>query len=323
MNFCLDDGSVLKDSFEYNQEKTLIHPKNVWRPTNQNNEATDEPRNLQTDFGVGERKPEVLSARKSPVGLIVGSLILGLAIVSGFFIYGIIGRFSTLNSSNSREIPNINVNPSPFKILAKETGNLKIEIQERVKGGFDSQFLRCLVTNIGDNVIKNPSVKLTLYKNDIKIGDVSEESELEYLKPSQSVPIWIELHGKSAEYTSARIDETVKQDVAKKDTNLLFPTLVYTDAKMTSEKRTSLLNFKPYPEIFYIVKGTVENRQSEKVKPQIFILYYDSKDQIVGVTSTYPPELESNEKAEFSAMSGETNLFGVPARFELIAVDDR
>jgi hypothetical protein len=324
MNFCLEDGSVLKDSFEYNREKTLINPKNIQRPTNQNNAATDAPHDLQTNFGLNERKNQMIQSRKSSFGLIIGSIVLGLSVVSGFLIYGVINRFSAVTSgNNSGEIPNINVKPSPFKTPSNETGKLKIEIQERVKGGFDSQFLKCLVTNVGDNVIKNPSVKLTLYKNDIKIGDVSEDSELKYLKPNQSVPVWIELDDKSAKYTSARIDETVKQDVAKKDANLLFPTLVYTDAKMTNEKRTSLLNFKPYTEIFYIVKGTVENHQSEKVRPQIFILYYDAEDQIVGIASTYPPELEGNEKAEFSAMSGETNMFGVPIRFELIAVDDR
>lgn len=322
MNFCLDDGA----SLDNNSDKTLPFGLNKVRATNDINEQTYDQRYGQTDksFPNAEHPTAVFPARKSHLGVIIASVIIGVSILSGVFIYGVISRFSAANQNETYEAGESMPRPARIKPLLTPqptTDKLKIEVGERVKGGFDETFVKCLVTNVGDAVIQLPRISLTLYKNDLKIGNVSAETSLKYLKPNQTVPIWINLY-KNKDYTAARVAEDAKYNIAAKDVNLLYPNVIYTDAKMTSKVGTSLLNFRPYKEVFYEVRGTVENREYDILKTKIYVIFYNDKSEIVGITDTNPPDLKRNEKAEFEASIGDRKLFGVPAKFELIAIDD-
>lgn len=320
MFFCLEDGTFLQS----NTEKNVSPGGKSGRATNESNHETyiyPAGGNLPPS----QQKTVNLPARKSHLGIIIASVIIGVSILSGVFIYGLISR---IPARQNRGFETAEASPTVAGIkplfpakTPEYTSNLKIEIGERVKAGFNENFIKCLVTNTGEQIIKSPSVSLVLYKNDLKVGSISESSKLKYLKPNQTIPIWVSL-GANKEYTAARIDEERKYSVAEKEPDLLYPNVIYTDAKMTSEIGTSLLNFRPYREVFYSVKGTIENRQYDILKTEIFIIFYDDKSEIVGITSTTPPDLKRNEKAEFEASMGDKKLFGTPAKFELIAIDE-
>jgi hypothetical protein len=316
MNFCLEDGS----SLYADSEKTIPFGLNVPRPTN--------PVGGRTENNGSNQPTEVLPAKKSRFGMIVTAITAVFLLIVGIIGYGLFSAFSAISKTadNSPSAPPSRTPFQPKVLTARtpplKTDKLKVEVLGNVKAGFDQTFIKCKVTNESESVIKEPRISLMLYKNDLKIGDVSGSTELDYLKPGQSVPIWIGLSNKEEGYTAARPAEEREYETFDKDLNTLYPPLVYTEAKLTSEKLTSLLNFRPYKEIFYEVKGTVENREFDVVNAEIFVIFYGADSEIVGITSTSPPELKKNEKAAFEASMGEKKLFGIPVRFELIAIDD-
>lgn len=318
MNFCLDDGS----SLYIKSEDTIPFGLNVPRPTNQAGGRTDEKY---------ERPTAVLPAKnpkKSRFGIIITGVLAFMLLLTGMIGYVIYAAWSAVRET-AEAPPNVLPSRTPYVMKTvsfptppRKTDKLKVEVLDNMKAGFNQTFIKCRVTNESESVIKEPSVKLVLYKNDLKIGDAYGSSKLKYLKPEQSVPVWIQLSKKEESYTAARPVEDAEYDIFDKDLNALYPSLVYTEAKMTSKALTSLLNFRPYKEIFYEITGTVENREYDVVNADIYAIFYDANSEIVGITSTSPPELKRNEKAAFEASMGEKSLYGVPVRFELIAIDD-
>jgi hypothetical protein len=313
LTFCLNDGSVLVNAeFEAN-EVTLNLPnpntagqRNIW--TNEQNQITNAD------------KPTAKKSRK----LLFGIIIAGLLLLPVLVIVGGITYFSSKIPRNSNVNKPVSGSTVPTPPIVSETKTppkpeIKVEIQDKVKGSFGANFLRCMVTNVGQSVIDDPKIELTLYKNDVKIGSVYGDSELEFLRPNQTIPMWINISGK--EYTSAKVEEN-NLKVAEKSEAELFPNFIYTDTKMTNKTYTSLYNFKSYPEVFYEVKGIITNNDYEKISPKLFVFFYDDKKQIVGISSTRPPELKKGEKAEFEVGVGETQIFGKPKDFEVFAVAD-
>ena len=329
MNYCLEDGEILRHSAASDHaENTIQYNPAFAAPTGENKNQTDFSGGAAAHSGRTDMKtanlpaPESKFKRITAVLVIVFVTLLSAVIYGGFTFYRAVKNQVGIASNVNRNGLIIPGQRIPQAFPTTEYGTLKVEVGERVKDNFGKDYVKCMVTNTGEKVVKKPSVKLTLYKNDVKIGDASGDSDLEYLKPEQTIPIWIDLSEKENKFTSAKVDETVKYEIAKKDAAILFPSLVYTDTKLTNDLRTSLLNFKPYKEMFYTVAGTVENRQSEKTDAKIYVIFRDKQGEIIGIDSTNPPELKKNEKAEFTASVGGMNLFGIPADYELIAVDD-
>jgi hypothetical protein len=174
-----------------------------------------------------------------------------------------------------------------------------------------------MLTNTGDTVIADPSVVLMLYKGDTKLDSVFEDAPLKYLKPGATTPVWVKLL-KYEDYTSAVVLE--KNPRGLENSERLFPNLKFA-AAMKISTGISSFNDQPYKEKFFDVVGTVENEQYEKVTPELYVIYYDAKSQIIGVRSGNPPDLKRGEKAQFDISAGETQLFGVPVRYEIVAVD--
>jgi hypothetical protein len=308
LTFCLNDGSVLVNADFEATEATLNFPYpktvgQVW--TNEQNKITNAD------------KPSAKKSRK----LLFGAIITALFLLPIFAVIGGIVYFGSKIPRNSNVNVPVSVSTTPIvsEIKTPPKAEIKVEIQDKVTGGFGAKFLRCMVTNVGQSVIDDPNIVLTLYKNDVKVGLVYGNSELDFLKPNQTIPMWINIAGN--EYTSAKVEEN-KLKVAEKDEAELFPKFIYTDTKMTSKTYTSLYNFKSYPEVFYEVKGIITNNDYEKISPKVFVFFYDEKKQIVGISSTRPPELKRGEKAEFEVGVGETQIFGKPKEFEIFAVAD-
>lgn len=210
--------------------------------------------------------------------------------------------------------------PRPYNVAPPPPGGdakQKIEVIGKVKGSFGNIYIKCMLTNTGATVITDPSVVLMLYKGDTKLDSVFGDAALKYLKPGASTPVWIKLH-KYEDYTSAVVME--KNPHGMENSERLFPTLKFT-AAMKVTTGISSYNDEPYKEKFFDVSGTVENEQYDKVTPELFVIYYDAKSQVVGVDSGRPPDLKRGEKAQFEIGAGETQLFGVPVRYEILAVD--
>ncbi len=323
MNYCLEDGKTLVNAADFDRQKTLSYFPAPARPTDENKGATDQTPRRDADFNQTKSAKPARSLKK--IGLIVGVCLIGLFSIFGFFVYSLTNALrpvkyvANTEYSGNRSVRNFPAEKSPAPVI--DYAAVETEIVGRVKDNFGKTYIKCLLKNIGGAVIENPSVSLTLYKNDLKIGDVSGKSEMKFLQTNQTIPIWISGSGVD-EYTSARVDETKMQRVAKKDKSALYPPLVFSAPQMTNAKETSLVNFRPYSEMFYTVAGTVENRDLDKVNATIYVTFYDIKGEIVGIVATRPPELKKNEKAEFTASSGEMGLFGKPVTFELTAVDD-
>jgi hypothetical protein len=306
--FCFNDGSVLVSFESEISEATLNLPTNKvsdWQTLENNRQPNTNPAN----YG----KPRQVK-RKNTL------LILGLLTVLLLPIVGITAGIIYLsrNYSPENESPRITENPTPKRQLGFRKGEIKVEIQEKVKGSFGRQYLRCLVTNVSDGVIENVRISLNLYNNDIKGDDAFSFEAIDFLKPNQTLPVWIDVT--NSKFTRAEFADAPLARISEKDEKELFPTLIYTDVKMSQETLTSMYNFKKYPEVFYEVKGIVTNNDYDKLNPKIYVYFYDENKQIVGIRSTYPPELKRGEKAEFEVSAGETQLFGKPKSYEIFAV---
>lgn len=196
---------------------------------------------------------------------------------------------------------------------------MKTEVVGKVKGSFGVTYIKCLLTNTGETVLTDPSVTLELYKNDIKLDPVYGTAGLKYLKPGETTPVWVELL-KNEDYTKAEVQEKKSlQNI--ENYPRIFLELKFTDVAMKTEIGNSSFNDRIYKEKFFTVSGTVQNEAYNKVAPQLFAVYYDSKSQVVGVIAESPPELMRGEKTRFEISAAETQLFGVPVRFEIVAVD--
>lgn len=197
--------------------------------------------------------------------------------------------------------------------------NLKVEMVGKASDRFGDNFIKCTVTNLSDVVIVDPYVRLNLYKNDVKLNTISGDAKLKYLKPGVTVPIWASV-GKHTDYTRVEVlDYEVIRSVP--NTEALFPQFKYLDAAMKVETGISTFNDQPYKERFYEVSGTVENDRYEKARPTLFVIFYNAKGEIVGAETANPPEMKRGEKVSFDASAGETQLYGTPVRYEILAVD--
>ena len=316
MNYCLDDGT----SLDPNAEKTISFGANAARTNRYGGENTAGQSGLPTHVDAARKK--------TSFGLIVSGILVGVFVLVGLVGYSVISSLRNFGSAskttNSAPSGSPRLSPSPAAKIDPviKAEQVKLELIGKVKSGFDRTYLKCRLTNASDKVLERPRINLTLYKNDVKIGTTGEDSQLKYLKPGQSVPIWISLSEKEESYTAARPDQDADYKAYGGDAERLFPNLIYSDAKLTSEEGSILINFRSFKETYYEVKGTVENRDYDLVNADLFVLFYDADSEIVGITSTSPPELKRGEKAVFEASISRRSLFGVPVRFELIAVDD-
>lgn len=317
-SFCFNDGSLLVDFSDSANEATLNLPLEKLPtqvdyppPTAGQNKFTN-PQNSPYPLKKKPNKTVWAAIILIILAIPVTAIVLGFYAINGFFQKDDENKITT-NNSNSKP-----VSKTSAKLNERKKGELKIEVQDVVKGSFGRKYLRCLVTNINEGTIKSPRVSLMLYKNDIKVGTVSGSSALEFLKPNQTIPIWVDISNK--EHTRAEAEESQLFDIYEKDEKDLYPTVTITDAKMSQQTLTSLYNFKPYPEIFYKISGVVTNSDYDEIGIKIYVFYLDENKQIVGINSTSPPVLKRGEKAEFKADVGETNLFGKPTSFEVFAV---
>lgn len=316
MNYCLSDGSNLNylnsDSGNSSNEQTLSFegPAVFTQPN----------RHQPTEMLTSPPK------KKSQVGkFLLGGLVCVLIFFSAL-VYGLVSMISKINSNISRQTQPLQTNTPAINVpeleKVKPEGKLKVEVLDKVKDNFGDSYLKCLITNVGETVIVNPSISLDLYNNDVKTGTLSEKAKLEYLKPQQTVPVWISLSGEK-KFTTARYDNDDSIEVSDKEFSELFPNLIYTNAKLSVEFGTSSYNFRSYQDKIFSVSGVVENQIYDTISPELFILYYDNQDEIVGISSTYPSTMKKGEKSSFEASISKTNSFGTPVRFEVIAVNDK
>lgn len=304
--FCLDDGSVLVDLTEWQSEGTLILPENkiAYSNTIPNRQATAGQNQITNADNQRKTSNKFL-------WLVIISILLSIPILS------IAGGFYYLRGITKSDNAAVTKTPLP---LSKEKAKpeIKVEVQNKVKGSFGKEYLRCLVTNISPKTVETSRITLSIYNNDVKGDSVWGETKVDLLKPNQSIPVWVDVTNKK--FTRAEYEGAMPLKISEKDESELFPKLIYTDVKMTNQTLTSMYNFRSYPEVFYKVKGIVVNNDYDNVKPKIYIFFYDENRQIVGISSAYPPNLKRNEKAEFEVQIGETQIFGKPKDFEVFAI---
>jgi hypothetical protein len=244
--------------------------------------------------------------------------LVGLVVALIFMV--LIGVLVNPKGKGNTVVTSSNSGPRPYNVAPPPPGGdakVKTEVIGKVKGSFGRLYIKVMLTNIGNTVITDPSVVLMLYKDTAKLDSVFGDASLKYLKPGATAPVWIHLF-KYEDYTSAVVME--KNPRGMENSERLFPTLKFT-AAMKTDTGISSFNGEPYKEKFFDVAGTVENDQYDKVTPELYVIYYDAKSQIVGVRSGIPPELKRGEKAQFDISAGETQLFGVPVRYEILTVD--
>lgn len=255
----------------------------------------------------------VIEAEESPVFV---KTLVGLVIA--VFVIILVSVLITKKDSPGVS-PRGNTVAAPGATPPPKRSTIKTEVVGKVKGSFGVTYIKCLLTNTGETVLTDPQVTLILYKNDIKLEPVYGTAGLKYLKPGETTPVWVELHG-NEDYTSAVVEEK-KHLQNIENYQKIFPELKFSDVAMKTEVGNSSFNDQIYREKFFTISGTLQNEQYNKVAPQLFAVYYNSKSEVVGVISESPPELMRGEKTRFEISAGETQLFGVPTRFEIIAVD--
>ncbi len=311
MNYCLEHGA------------TLVHPDDENSIKSFPDEQTQQMRNPITIPNRGMTEPEiptVIGNRAKPYssGFGIVPKILVASFLSLLAIAAVV--VAALYIKNSQNPPRIVSLPSPSPTSTatpKAEPELKIEVGEVSNGSFGEKFVKCLITNMNQSVITRPGVSLTFYENDVKVDYRSENSKIEYIRPNETFPIWIPITGVK-KYNRILAEQAGFQQLAIEGTDVLYPELKITDAKMKVENLSSMYNFQRYAEKFYKVTGVVENTTSAEVSSKIYIVYYDTESQIVGYASDNVGKLKPGDKAQFDASSGHTELHGTPEKFEII-----
>jgi hypothetical protein len=323
LNFCLDDGAALAAQPPADAHRTLSYGDN---PT----DRFEDPRPTggtpftiqqnQTSYGREHRK-------KSPAPLLFAAA--GIAALVGLTLAVVVGTVLLNRRSGTGPVwvqksptptPKTNFTPYRPPTPEKET-ELKVEILEKVTADMGGKYLKTRITNTSEKIVQTPFIKLSFYKGDVKIKDVSGRSDLPYLKPGQSIPVWLGLYG-TDNYTTVKVDGPVTARPAAKTEAQIFPQLDFTETKMKAEKEGVLYNFRQLYKMYYKVTGIVENRTAAAVSPKIFVLYRDDKGEIVGIKDTRLSDLKLDEKTQFEVSESEMDLFGTPKTFEIIAVTD-
>lgn len=321
LNYCLQDGATLTRAENHDPDKTLSYSE---EPTLQRNNVQTVGQNKQTapqNYSSFGQPPQRSSNPLFGVLVILFAVAILLAGVFGGAYY----LRKNAKLATPTPTPQINFTPSiptpnlTPKISIPSQAKLKVECGEKVKGSFGSQYLKCMVTNETEGIVSDPSVSVNLYKDDVKLNSAFGRTDLSYLKPQQTIPIWVDLPSNS-EYTRVTAEQGFTSRTTDKTESQLYPNLTYTDTKMTSKKATSLYNFKPYTETFYTVSGVVENDDFDKISPKVYVFFYDENKNIVGIGYDGVSDLKKGEKGKFEIEKGETQLFGTPKTFEVFSI---
>lgn len=302
LNYCLDDGSTLKDAESFGQAAdfaTTDHAtlKYQFPQTAGQNQPTE-----RITYGKPKRKTS-----RFLIGTAAAVVVLLFAgAVGGVFYLRRVAtqRAATQVQTPSGDSPSI---PSFPQYPSAPANNIKIEILDQVKSNFGWKYLKCKVTNAGESVVYPYSIALQFYENDVKIGDGSAFVKLKYLKPGQSVPAWVSTNSANS-YTSVKVKEPIGSFPIRGGGEL-FPELTITETKMQPVSTS----FK--------VEGIVENTKYENVSPELYVLFYNENSEIIGIEETKVRDLPRAGKAKFEVTISDHNLFGKPKSFEVIATN--
>lgn len=307
LNFCLEDGGLLVESERYESERTIAfseHP--TWMRSQQTQLAKQvvtnpSPSIRQTSFNQPTRKTAVLILLG--IGSLMVSIVFGVYLLSHYAFKGDLGHPDKYRRPPPTLTPTITptVTPTPTP-----ENNIKVEILGKGKNGRGTKFLTGKATNISNKIVELWSIELNFYKGDVKIRDSYADLKLKILKPNQTIPIWINIY--DTDYTSFKVKEPIYTKPVRKTEAQLFPSLEFSETEMKAKSG------------FYAVSGIVENSNDEKISPEIFVIFYDEKSEIVGIESKSVSNLEKGVKNKFEVREYETDMFGKPKTFEIIAI---
>jgi hypothetical protein len=320
LNFCLNDGILLTDISKFDEDKTLAFSD---EPTIEGKSPDTADQNKQT-------LPIIYPLPKQKRGLhplsiivgVVGILLLVFGTLFGAVMYlrNIVPNFPT---PTPRTTYSPSKSPTPVKSPPSvEKPELKIESIGKVKGSFNHQYLKYMLTNTSDKIVLNPVISVTFYQGDVKLKDLSGESKLKYLKPGQTVPVWVDLFFGSDKFTEAKTSTSDRTTFATKPESELYPELTLTDTKMVVTRGNSMYNNYSYSENWYTVSGVVENTNYDTISPKVYVILYDENSNIIGIEETGISNLKRGEKQKFETGAGEiSSLFGKAKKFEIIVTD--
>lgn len=326
LSFCLNDGFTLIDSNSLDAEKTLSFSE---KPTIEaQNPFTGGQHNKQTMPMTYQSYPPPRSSGVSPAivfGSVLGVILLLLGGVVGLAFY----LKDVIRTAVPTPTPRINVTPystpTPYRTpTPAPKPELKIEEAGKINGKFGQKFLKYMVTNPTDKIVITPNITVTLYDKDVKLSTLRGESKLKYLKPGQTVPVWVDLFFGSDKFTEAKTATSTDAKFAAKTEEQLFPQLTVTDTKMVVTRENSMFNNYTYSENWYTVSGVIENTNYDKISPSVTVIFYDENSNIVGIDERTVGEVKRGEKQKFSVGAGETSsLFGKVKKFEIMVTDGR
>ncbi len=305
MNFCLTDGSTLKDAARFSLEDTVSLTDNATLEYKKPQTAEQNKQTNLTDFG----KPQKSSLKWVILSGVVGLILLFVGIVGGGLIYL---RYYVANDPEDYSRTPTRTPLQGFTPVRtpEAKSNIKIEILEKVKNNSGQSFLKCKVTNISESLARPFSMTLQFYKDDVVIKENAAFIKLKYLKPQQSVPVWVGLYG-TENYTSVKVKDSGANYQIYKPASQLLLDLNFTETKMMIAYSTS-----------YKVEGIVENQNYDTISPELYVIFYDEKSEIIGIETKRLNNLEKNVKTKFEATISDRDLFGKPKTFEIITVAD-
>jgi hypothetical protein len=324
LNFCLEDGLALVEAEGHSPDQTLAFSQEPTLQLRYENQTNNKSEVVTKPHGVNRQNFPYQQSRQPNLFLIFGTLFgLGLLTVAGA-----VGGYFYLRPKPPANIgwyptpvfsppPKLSPTPTP-----KIENNLKVEILDKVTDGFGHKYLKCKVTNISEYVVDFSGLSLAFYQGEVKIKDASPFPELKILKPNQTIPVWVNLYD-TDNYTSVKVKEPTIARPKTKPIEQIYPALEFSQTEMKGELGYMSVNFRQYRKIFYKVSGIVENPKDEKISADIYVLFYDENAEIVGISKTSASNLIKGEKTKFEVQEVETDMFGKPKTFEIIAISDR
>lgn len=314
MNFCLEHGIDLVDAATHSPDtiQSLASEKTqqLRDPVSTQQQNVTAP----TVFGTPPRKKNSLL----PILLIVGLAVLfiGAAAIGGaLYLYN---RNTAINwePPPTPRPPLITPTPTP-----EEVKKLNVEVIGTEDGSFGDKFVKVMVTNIANTVLEKPSVDITFYEKDVKVGSRFESLPIEFLRPGETYPAWVRIAGLK-KYDRMVAEQGGFTRISKRPVTEVFPDLAVTEKVLTTEKKNSSINFRTYTENYYMAAAIIENTTAKAIRPSIDVVYYDEKGEVVGYTSAHVGELKPGDKAKIDAQAAQSQIHGKPTRFEVVVTVD-
>lgn len=181
---------------------------------------------------------------------------------------------------------------------------------------FKNKWVKCMVTNLTDRIIADPTVEAVFYDNDVKIDSTTATLDVKYMRPNETLPVWVRIPYQK-KYNRIEVEAGLRTKTETLRQSDIFLDVPVTPEALLIKQGVTLYNFRRFPEPYYTVRAVVENNTDTKLTPKANVIFYNDKSEVVGYYKGYVEAMEPGQKAKIDSSTANSQIHGKAARYEL------